>query len=169
MPAVKGAKKDLVKTVVQHSQVLHHNSVYSPACIPKVKQMAQSGMTDWEISRALGISNGTFFHWKMIYPELMEASIEGKEAVDKRVERCLYEKAIGYRWVEKQQVVIIDPITGEDVIREIEVEKHMPPDNTAMIFWLKNRRSDLWRDRIEHDVSGKLAISHEQAIKDLAD
>ena len=24
--------------------------------------------------------------------------------------------------------------------------EHYPPDTTAMIFWLKNRRSDRWRD-----------------------
>lgn len=37
--------------------------------------------------------------------------------------------------------------------------KHeLPPDTTAQIFWLKNRRPDLWRDRREvaNQVSGHL-------------
>jgi hypothetical protein len=27
--------------------------------------------------------------------------------------------------------------------------KHRPPDTTAQIFWLKNRRPGRWRDKIE--------------------
>jgi hypothetical protein len=30
--------------------------------------------------------------------------------------------------------------------------EHVPPDTTACIFWLKNRRKDLWRDRIDNTV-----------------
>ena len=31
----------------------------------------------------------------------------------------------------------------------------VPPDTTAAIFWLKNRRSDEWRDKQEQEISGK--------------
>ena len=34
------------------------------------------------------------------------------------------------------------------VIR-VETVEHYPPDTTAMIFWLKNRQPDRWRDRAE--------------------
>ena len=27
--------------------------------------------------------------------------------------------------------------------------EHLPPDTTACIFWLKNRRRDEWRDRVD--------------------
>lgn len=37
----------------------------------------------------------------------------------------------------------------------IEYEEEVPPDTTACIFWLKNRRSDLWRDKREHEHTGK--------------
>ena len=33
--------------------------------------------------------------------------------------------------------------------------KHYPPDTTAAIFWLKNRRSDEWRDKRELDQTIK--------------
>ena len=35
-------------------------------------------------------------------------------------------------------------------------EKAMGGDTTAMIFWLKNRRPDLWRDRSFHELSGQV-------------
>jgi hypothetical protein len=52
----------------------------------------------------------------------------GKEASDDRVERSLYQLAIGWN--------------GQ------------PPNTTAAIFWLKNRRPDRWRDaqQIQGDI-----------------
>jgi hypothetical protein len=32
--------------------------------------------------------------------------------------------------------------------------EHCPPDTTACIFWLKNRRPDLWREKVLTEVSG---------------
>jgi len=36
------------------------------------------------------------------------------------------------------------------------VTKTVPPDTTALIFWLKNRRPDNWRDKQEVRVDGVL-------------
>jgi hypothetical protein len=33
--------------------------------------------------------------------------------------------------------------------------KELPPDTTAMIFWLKNRKRDQWRDRVDNEHTGK--------------
>jgi len=33
--------------------------------------------------------------------------------------------------------------------------EHYPPDTTACIFWLKNRRPDLWREKVLDDAAGK--------------
>src|SRR6478672_3672152 len=54
------------------------------------------------------------------YPEFRCALKAGKEASDDRVERSLYQLAIGWN--------------GQ------------PPNTTVAIFWLKNRRPDSWRD-----------------------
>ena len=58
---------------------------------------------------------------------------DGKEASDDRVERSLYLLAIGWN--------------GQ------------PPNTTAALFWLKNRRPDRWRDvqQIQGDI-GLLAV-----------
>lgn len=39
-------------------------------------------------------------------------------------------------------------------------EKAKAGDTTAMIFWLKNRRPDLWREKQEHEISGTFRIVH---------
>ena len=66
---------------------------------------------------------------------------KGKEIVDIQVENALLKRALGY--VSKEQKVTKD---GEI----IELEKEIPPDTTAQIFWLKNRKPDKWRDKVEN-------------------
>jgi hypothetical protein len=39
-------------------------------------------------------------------------------------------------------------------IVQTPVRKYYPPDTTAAIFWLKNRRPDLWRDRNQTELTG---------------
>ena len=46
------------------------------------------------------------------------------------------------------------------------LKKAMGGDVTAMIFWLKNRRPDKWRDKPEIKQSGENALM--QALVDLA-
>jgi hypothetical protein len=43
--------------------------------------------------------------------------------------------------------------TGKSTMGSIFVPytEHVPPDVTACIFWLKNRRPKEWRDRVEHE------------------
>lgn len=43
---------------------------------------------------------------------------------------------------------MFNPEKGESELHVTKiVEKQVAPDTTAQIFWLKNRRPDLWRDR----------------------
>ncbi len=42
---------------------------------------------------------------------------------------------------------------GKPVI--VPTVKHYPPDTTACIFWLKNRQRDRWRDKQDHEHTGK--------------
>jgi len=37
-----------------------------------------------------------------------------------------------------------------------EVVKEVQPDVTAQIFWLKNRKPDVWRDKRDFELSGEL-------------
>ena len=73
-----------------------------------------------------------------------------------RTERSLYERANGYSY---DAVKIFMPSGAKKPVYAPYVE-HMPPEMTAAIFWLKNRRPDLWRDawQLEHTL-GKYHIS----------
>lgn len=57
-------------------------------------------------------------------------------------------------------------IKGVKTTRRIKlgmVEKDVPPDTTAAIFWLKNRKPDEWRDKHETELSGGLNVHNPYA------
>jgi hypothetical protein len=83
-------------------------------------------------------------------------SAEDAQAQKERVERSLYERAVGYNY---EAVKIFMPAGREKPVYAPYIE-HIPPDVTAGIFWLKNRDPQHWRDSqlLEH-VLGKYIIS----------
>lgn len=114
--------------------------------------LAQKGFTDAEIAKALGIAVDTIYDWRKNKPEFSEALKLGKDEADAKVERSLYEKATGYSHPD----VHISNFQGEITVTPIT--KHYPPDTTAGIFWMKNRRPAEWRDKQEVQHDGKLEI-----------
>jgi hypothetical protein len=119
---------------------------YKPEYAETAHKLCQKGLTDYEISQFFEVSIATITNWKNAHPEFLAALKSGKEASDNRVERSLFHRAIGYSF-EAEEVF---QYQGE-IIRA-KVIKHVPPDTTSMIFWLKNRRKAEWRDVHNHDV-----------------
>lgn len=102
---------------------------------------AREGLTDEQIAHNMGVSRKTLAEWKKKYGDIGDTLKKGKEIVDYEVENALLKKALGY--TVKEQKLTKD---GE----LIEIEREIPPDTTAQIFWLKNRRPDKWRDKVEN-------------------
>ena len=74
------------------------------------------------------------------FSDISEALKKGKEVVDRQVENALLKRALGYTYAE---------ITYEDGEETKRVIKEVVPDTTAQIFWLKNRKPEVWRDKRE--------------------
>lgn len=124
---------------------------------------AREGLIDEEIAGKIGITAKTLYVWKNKYSDICEALKRGKEVIDFKVEQSLLKKALGYTTklakTFKVKRIDYDPKTGKK-IREYEElvigydDMHVPPDTTADIFWLKNRKPDKWRDKHEIKHSG---------------
>jgi len=123
-------------------------SKYQPEFIEQARKLALLGAIDREIADFFDVAESTLYLWKLEHPEFSEALKRGKEAADDRVERSLYHRAIGY---SHDSVKMFQ--AGGVVISEPFVE-HYPPDTTAAIFWLKNRRPAQWRDKVQQELSG---------------
>lgn len=119
---------------------------YKPEYCLSVEYMARSGMIEKEMAEKIGVSEVTFNAWKNEYPEFLNALTRGKEDIDDQVERALYKKATGFR---EPAVKIFMP-AGFDKPVYAPYDEYYPPDTAAAFIWLKNRRKNKWRDRIEH-------------------
>lgn len=113
-------------------------------CIEAAKLCAQ-GFTDKELAAFFEVSEKTIYNWCAQFPEFLQSLKVGKEDADNRVERSLYHRATGYSHPAVK--IFCDPKTGKKEI--VDFVEHYPPDTTACIFWLKNRRPAEWREKTE--------------------
>ncbi len=128
-----------------------------------IQWLARRGLTDAEIAKHLKISEKLFHTWKHKHPEIVQPLKEGKDFVDDLVEGSLLKRALGFDFEESK--VVIEPRTfvkdgGVVETRQVAIKtetvvKHVAPDVTAQIFWLKNRRPAEWRDKQEYEHTGK--------------
>lgn len=70
---------------------------------------------------------------------------QGAEIVDYMVENALLKRALGYTTRDVKVTVGKKLVNGEtyEVLKET-TEKRVPPDVSAAIFWLNNRKNDKW-------------------------
>lgn len=116
-------------------------STYLPEYAKQAKKLCLLGATDAEMAKFFEIGVNTLNVWKRTYPDFKVALKEGKEQADAKVASSLYNRALGY----KCKATKVMQYKGKVV--KANVTEHYPPDTTAAIFWLKNRRPDKWRDR----------------------
>lgn len=123
---------------------------FKPEFISQAVKLCALGATDQEMADFFGVDIRTLYRWKADNEEFCHALKAGKEVADERVERSLFQKAIGY---EQEEVKIFMPAGREEPVYA-PFRAKVPPDTTAAIFWLKNRRPDLWRDKTAQEISG---------------
>jgi len=127
-------------------------SKYKAEFAKQAERLCKLGATDQELAEFFEVSQQTLNNWKISQPGFLESLKGGKETADERVIQSLYHRAMGYSHPEDD----IRVVSGELVITP--TIKHYPPDTTAAIFWLKNRRSDEWRDKRDVEHSGSIAF-----------
>lgn len=128
---------------------------YDPAFPERARKLCQLGATDVELADFFEVDVRTIYRWKHLHEEFCQAVTCGKEAADHRVERALYNRAVGYSY---PAVKIFMPAGAEKPVYA-DYTEHVPPDPGAAFNWLKNRRKDDWRDKheFEHTANGDLA------------
>lgn len=117
---------------------------------------ARDGLTDEQIANNMGISLATLYNYKRDHMEILDSLKRGKEPVDIEVENALNKKALGFKETIRKPMKLKTVYYNngkrekeEETVQYVDEEIYIPPDVTAQIFWLKNRKSAEWRDKRE--------------------
>lgn len=118
--------------------------------IPWVKSLARRGLTVKEIAKEIGVAKSTLCKWVAENEDLSDALNDGRTIADSVIESSLYERATGKTVTIKRTVISSSGNMGEQKPVKVEIiEKEIPPDTTACIYWLKNRDPKHWRDKMD--------------------
>lgn len=125
---------------------------YKEEYAEQAAKLCKLGATDAQLADFFGVAVSTVALWKVQHKAFSDAIKVPKAEADARVEQSLYRRATGYECDETDIRVV------NGTIVETPLRKHYPPDPTAMIFWLKNRQPDAWRDKTETEHSGNVTV-----------
>jgi hypothetical protein len=134
---------------------------YQPEYTEQVERLCRIGAIDTDIADFFGVHVDTVYEWKKVHPEFSEAIKRGKAVADGEVAEKLIERALGAKFYQDKEIKLKSvkyengkKVSEEERFEIVRLESKAPPDTPAIIFFLKNRRPDLWRDKQEVQHSG---------------
>ena len=123
---------------------------------------ARDGLTYEQIAKNMGIGLTTLKEWRQKESTISATLKKGREVVDFEVENALLKRALGYTIQIREQKVDKDGCI-HDLVKDV----HVPADTTAQIFWLKNRKKEQWRDKVEYSNVSSETNNQIQSIANL--
>ncbi len=124
-------------------------SKYQKEFFKIAQAMCELGATDADLAAAFGVTTRTISNWQAAHPEFAQAVKVGKAPADDRVERSLYQRAVGFSY-DAEKV-----FNGKDGIVRANTIEYVPPDTSAAMQWLTNRRPEKWRQKSQLEVGGR--------------
>lgn len=107
-----------------------------------IETLYKAGLTDKEFAQLMDISVRTLHRYKQDQ-NFLSLLKKGKNQADDMVEMALFKNAVGFSIMETQTH------NYQGQIIKTDIEKYFKGETTAQFIWLKNRRPDQWRDKIE--------------------
>lgn len=141
---------------------------YRPEFCEQAEKWSWLGATNEKMAEFLKVTTSTFKLWMATYPDFSAAVKKGREDADAAVVKSLYQRANGYTVTEvTEDHTKVKPVDGSvsvdeegELAQEIEykpivrvTKKHIAADPASMIFWLRNRKPQEWREKKELDVN----------------
>ena len=131
----------------------------TPDGLLRIEGWARDGLSLAQIAHNVGVADSTFRKWRDEHEAISAAIKRGNAPVDLEVENAMLKSALGHKETvrkaikvktEKQKVG--EGKIVEEHIEYVDEEVYIPPQVVAQIFWLKNRRPDKWKDKVEQTV-----------------
>ena len=136
----------------------------TPEGLSRLGGWAMDGLTMEEIAENMDISRSTLNEWAKKYSDISDTLKKNKEIADRNVENSLYERALGGIHKVLKAFKVKETYYDsqgrkceKEHIEKHEEEVYIPGDTTAQIFWLKNRKPEVWKDKqiVEAEVGTK--------------
>ena len=127
--------------------------------IVKVYYEAPKGLNDKMLSKILGISEAKYYDLKANNLDFLEAIKFYRKISPIEVLKSFKSIAVGYSFDETKKERRKNKETGEyELITTEVITKHIAPNATAGIFFLKNQMPEEFRDKVEqtHTFQGDL-------------
>lgn len=102
-----------------------------------------------KIERILGLENGSIEQYSKRSDDFAREIEHAALRMDIEVEMALYKRSVGYETIEEHYIYTPFFIEGSEEpelkLKEIrKVKKFVPPDASAGLIWLYNRRGERW-------------------------
>lgn len=123
--------------------------IQSEEGLKRLADMARAGKTMGEMASAFGVCRNTLYNWTKRYPIVTDTICEGKRSADDRVEESLYESCFG----RSEREITIEKDENGTVVKQSIRTRYIPPNVTAIQYWLSNRRNDVWKARQQLEFS----------------
>jgi hypothetical protein len=120
----------------------------------QVYYLMRLGARQQDVAEFFGVSTSTVAIWAERNEDFKQAAREGAIMFGMKVAETLGQRALGYDYTETEMAEHLDKYGRVHKLMKV-TNRHMPPDVTAIIFYLKNRHRDAWADvnRVEVDAS----------------
>jgi hypothetical protein len=114
-------------------------SKFDPSFYKLARNYCLLGATNETLAQNFDVDIDTLHRWLRDDDAFRNSVKEGREDADAHVAERLYTRATGYS-IDEEQILVV---AGKP--HKITIKKNIPPETTACIFWLCNRRRGQWR------------------------
>lgn len=110
------------------------------------------GATDKDLANFFEVCEATINNWKIENESFLESIKDGKVKADAIIAESLFKRAKG-AIINKQQAFKVRNSNGKEGYTEsieiVDLIEEIPPDTTAIKFWLSNRKSSDWKEKVD--------------------
>ena len=122
-----------------------------------IKGWARDGYTDLEIAKNIGIGMSTFTEWKQKFPSIVAALKEGRRPIIVEIEDTFIAKKLTGYFVDEEIVEVTKYPDNKKVEHRKKMKRWIPPDTTAMIFYLKCKKPKQYNDKLSLSINNETA------------
>jgi hypothetical protein len=127
-------------------------TLYRPEYAKIAHNYCLLGATNDELAGFFSVAPSTVDEWLKVHPAFATSVRNGRAAADASIARKLYRRADGYDYTAEKVFLY----RGEAV--KVDHRVHIPPDVSACIFWLRNRRRQDWMERARPEPESGLTF-----------